>query len=174
MTVHPDAATTPSAGFEGQASTGGDASSGLLSLATAEATPRERRIALGVGAVSVLLFVVAAPYAGLWLGEVPAFVPAHESALIITSLITAIVLFGQSVRLRSFAVLALAAGYLFDALIIVPHFMSFPGVFAPGGLIGGGTQTTAWLYILWHAIFPLFVIAYALLRQAGARREGRC
>jgi len=150
----------------------GDVAANVSYLATADATPRERRVAWTVVAVSVLLFAVAVPYAKVWLGEVPAFVPAHESALIITSLITAIILLGQYMRLRSLAVLALACGYLFDALIIVPHFMSFPGVFAPGGLIGGGTQTTAWLYILWHGTFPFFVIAYALLRQADTQREG--
>ncbi|MEX0853168.1 MAG: MASE4 domain-containing protein, partial [Bauldia sp.] len=149
----------------------GDIAANMSFLATAAATPRERRLAWGVVVVSVLLFVAAVPYVKVRLVEVPAFIPSFESALIITSLITAIILFGQFVRLGSLAVLAVAAGYLFDALITVAHFVSFPGVLAPGGLIGGGPQTTAWLYVLWHAGFPLFVIAYALLPKADAQRR---
>jgi response regulator RpfG family c-di-GMP phosphodiesterase len=48
------------------------------------------------------------------------------------------------------------------------HALSFPGLFAKAGLLGAGAQTTAWLYFLWHGGFPLFVIAYALLRNDGA------
>src|SRR5262249_32711511 len=36
------------------------------------------------------------------------------------------------------------------------------------GLLGAGPQTTAWLYFLWHGAFPLFVIAYALLKDEPA------
>ena len=61
-------------------------------------------------------------------------------------------------------------GYLFTALMAVPHALSFPRLFAPDGLIGAGPQTTAWLYMIWHAGFPLAVIGYALLRD----REGAC
>jgi PAS domain S-box-containing protein len=43
--------------------------------------------------------------------------------------------------------------------------LSFPGLFAPGGLMGSGPQTTVWLYMLWHAGFPLLVIAYAFVKH---------
>ena len=74
-------------------------------------------------------------------------------------------LFSQYGRSRSLAVLVLASGYLFDALIIVPHMLTFPGVFARDGLLGAGPQTTAWLYCFWHGGFALFVVAYALLAR---------
>jgi Membrane-associated sensor, integral membrane domain len=78
-------------------------------------------------------------------------------------------LLSQFARLRSRALLILATGYLFDGLMLIPHALSFPGVFAQSGLMGAGPQTTAWLY-MWHGGFPLFVLAYALLfrRQADA------
>src|ERR1700716_2809819 len=43
--------------------------------------------------------------------------------------------------------------------------LTFPGVFAPSGLVGAGLQSTVWLYILWHGGFIMFVIAYALLKD---------
>jgi hypothetical protein len=76
--------------------------------------------------------------------KVPAFIPAYESALVFGDLITALLFLGQFSQLRSPSLLALAAGYLFDALMIIPHALSFPDLFAPMGLLGGNSQTTAW------------------------------
>lgn len=98
----------------------------------------------------------------------PAFIPSYEAALLFIDLITAILLLDQFARLRAASVLVLAAGYLFDALIIVPHALSFPGAFVPTGLLGAKEQTTAWLYVFWHGGFPLFVLGYAILRHSEA------
>lgn len=49
--------------------------------------------------------------------------------------------------------------------LITAVLLTFPGVFTPGGLLGAGLQTTNWLYVLWHAGFPLFVIAYVLSKD---------
>src|SRR3989442_11399692 len=51
------------------------------------------------------------------------------------------------------------------------HALTFPGLFSPTGLLGAGPQSTAWLYILWHGSFPLLVIAYALLKDAGRETD---
>jgi signal transduction histidine kinase/CheY-like chemotaxis protein len=139
-------------------------------LSTLPISRRERRLALIVVLISVLGFVAAVPFARLPLPKSVAFIPSYESALVIIDLITAVLLFGQFSRQRSYALLALASGYLFDALIIIPHALSFPGVFAETGLLGAGTQTTAWLYIFWHGGFPLFVLSYAVLSQREASR----
>ncbi len=50
----------------------------------------------------------------------------------------------------------------------VAHALTFPGLFAPTGLLGAGPQSTAWLYMFWHGGFPLLVIAYALLKIPDA------
>jgi hypothetical protein len=137
-------------------------------LVTALATPRERRIALIIAVVTFLAFIAAVPFVRVPLTRMPAFIPSYEAALFFIDLITAILLLDQFVRLRAASVLVLAAGYLFDALIIVPHALSFPGAFAPTGLLGAKEQTTAWLYVFWHGGFPLFVLAYAILRHREA------
>lgn len=109
--------------------------------------------------------MAAVPFVRVPLTKLPAFIPSYEAALFLIDLVTAALLYEQYVRLRSTAILALASGYLFDALIIVPHALSFPGAFAPSGLLGAGPQTTAWLYVFWHGRFPLFVMTYAVLRR---------
>lgn len=140
-----------------------------LALATARATKREKKIAGAIALLCLVVFVVAVPFVRIPLPRMPAFIPAYQAALFFIDLITAALLIDQCLRLRSFSLLVLASGYLFDALMIVPHTLSFPGAFATAGLIGGGMQTTAWLYVFWHGGFPLFVMAYALLRGSDAR-----
>jgi signal transduction histidine kinase len=131
-------------------------------LSTEPARPGAKRLALIVVGLSLLGFVVALPFVRTPLPAVPAFIPSYEAALWISDTITAVLLFCQFTRLRSRALLLLAAGYLFDALMIVPHALTFPGVFSEAGLLHAGPQTTAWIYAFWHVGFPLFVLAYAL------------
>lgn len=142
---------------------------GQAFLATAIATRRDRRVAAIMAAVAFVAFVVAVPFARVPLVRMPAFIPAYEAALILIDLVTAMLIYEQFARLRSPALLVLATGYLFDALIIVPHALTFPGAFSSTGLLGAGPQSTAWLYAFWHGGFPLFVMAYALLRHREDR-----
>ena len=128
---------------------------------------RERRVALAFVLVSVGIFLAAVPFAKVPLTPVPAFLPMYQSALVINDLITAVLLLGQFAILRSRSLLVLACGYVFSACMAVSHALSFPGLFSPTNLLGGGPQTTAWLYFLWHGGFPLFIIAYALLKDKG-------
>ncbi len=134
-------------------------------LSTLPPGPGARRLALTVFLLTVVMFLAALPFAKTPLGQVWAFIPIYESALVINDLSTAVLLFGQFAILRSPALYVLACGYVFTASITVPHALTFPGLFAPTGLLGAGTQSTAWLYMFWHGGFPLFVIAYAMLKD---------
>ena len=138
-------------------------------LLTMPARPFDRRVVLAAVAASCLIFVVVAPFARVQLPAVWAFVPSYQSALAVNDLITAVLLYAQFPTIRSRAILLLASGYLFTALMAVVHALTFPGLFAPTGLLGAGPQTTAWLYMFWHSGFPLAVIGYALVK---GRRDG--
>lgn len=129
-------------------------------LSTLRAGSGARKLAWTVLLASALVFLAAAPYAKTPLARVDAFLPIYQSALVICELITATLLFGQFTILHSRALLLLASAYLFSALMAVAHALSFPGLFAPIGLLGGGAQTTAWIYYLWHGGFPLLVCLY--------------
>jgi PAS domain S-box-containing protein len=143
-------------------------------LSTLPASRSDHVAAVAVVTVSVVLFAIAAPFAGTPLTPVPAFVASYQSALAINDLITAILLFSQFAVLRSRALLSLATGYLFTSAAAVVHALTFPGLFAPSGLLGAGTQTTIWIYMIWHGGFPLFVLGYALMKgkEGGARIRG--
>ncbi|MEH2502509.1 PAS domain S-box-containing protein [Bradyrhizobium sp. AZCC 1578] len=133
-------------------------------LSTMKATRGDRTAALAVVGFSAVLFACAVPFAGVPLAPVPAFVASYQSALAINDLITAVLLFSQFAMTRSRGLLLLASGYLFTAMAAIVHALTFPGLFAPGGLLGAGPQTTVWLYMVWHGVFPLLVLGYALLK----------
>ncbi len=133
-------------------------------LSTLPAQSGERRLALTVVLILAAFFIVTAPFAKVQLAKVFAFIPVYQTALIVTDFMTAMLLFSQLRIVRSRALMILACGYLFTAIMLIVHTLSFPGLFSETGL-GAGPQTTAWIYMFWHGGFPAFVIAYALLKN---------
>jgi PAS domain S-box-containing protein len=133
-------------------------------LSNVAPTAAQRRVALAVAAAALAIFVAAAPFADRQLPAVWAFLPIYQSIYVLVALVTATLLLAQFRQVRSRALLLLAGAYLFDALMAIAHALSFPGLFAPAGLLGAGPQTTAWLYFLWHGGFPVMVAGYALLK----------
>ena len=135
----------------------------------AQAGRAEWRFAFSTMAGLATLFAIAAPFAGVLLARVDAFIPAYQSAAAISDLITAVLLLGQYGFIRARALLVLASGYLFTAVLAVLHALSFPGLITPTGWLGAGPQTTAWLFVFWHTGLPLAVIAYVFLKASHPR-----
>jgi signal transduction histidine kinase len=130
----------------------------------------QKRLAFGVViGLLVVLYLITGPLSGIQLGAINAFIAVYATAMFATDSVTAILLYAQFSILRSRATLVIASGYLFTASIIVLYILAFPGVLAPNGLIGG-LQTSAWLYVVWHTVFPMFVILYALSKEDSSKR----
>src|SRR5712671_6558762 len=138
-----------------------------LTLAALPPGRAQKRLALAIVLASlVAFFITAGPLSTFQLGRIDAFVPAYGTSIFVNDLITAVLLFNQFAILRSRALLVIASGYLFTALMVIPWTLTFPGAFTPSGLLGAGLQTTNWLYNLWHVGFPTFVLVYVLLKDA--------
>jgi signal transduction histidine kinase len=143
-----------------------------LSVASVPATPGQRRVAVA--------FTVAIACAGVvigYVGMVPmprsdGFIPAVQAIIAAIDFITAVLLFAQYTTERSRALLVLGAGYLFICLIVVGQTLTFPGAFAPDGLLGAGRQTAAWLYVVWHLALPITGFAYAWLKSKPLAAAG--
>ena len=143
---------------------------GLLSTLPARAD--QRRAASVVELVSCLVFFALVPFVRTQLPRIDAFIPAYQAALVVSDLVTAILLLGQFGVLGSRALLVLATGYLFTAFMATVHALTFPGLFTPTGLLDAGPDSTAWIYMFWHAGFPFAVIFYALLKRADTAGAG--
>jgi len=134
-----------------------------LSIATMEPTLRQQRLALAIIGMLCIGFAAIAPFAAKQVVQVGSFVPTVEAIIFVTSLTTAVLLFSQFSILGLRELLLLASGYLFTASIVIPHALSYPGAFAPQGLLGPGIQATPWLYTFWHFGFSAAVLGYACL-----------
>jgi signal transduction histidine kinase len=136
----------------------------------ADLPPSQGQIRLAIALVVALLvaFGVTFPFLNIPLQRVDAFIPALEATCVIGDLVTATLLYVQFSISRRWALLVLSSGFLFTALIIIPHALTFPGAFAPTGLLGAKLQSTAYLYMFWKIGLPLAVILYALLKGANS------
>src|ERR1700740_3830147 len=140
------------------------------------ATNRQRKIALGAIITMALSFAITLPFANVQLIRVEAFVLAIQSVMCAADLLTAALLFSQYSVYPQRALLALASGYVFSGLFAFLDASAFPGAFVRSGLlyVGDELNTAPWLFVFWHAVFPLAVILYALSKDAGtAERPGR-
>jgi signal transduction histidine kinase len=130
-------------------------------------TVRQSWSALAAAVAALVGFGFAAPFVARPLSELNALFPSLDAIVFVTELITSALLFAQFSIFGSPALFALASGYLFTALIVVPHALTFRGAFSPTGLLGAGIQTGSWLFIFWHVGFAVALLAYALLRKKG-------
>jgi PAS domain S-box-containing protein len=145
--------------------TGRDHTGAETSLLSLPPTHRQTRWAIAVGVCQVAALSLLAPFAKTQLAEIDAFIPAFAGVIFVTNLVTSVLLFSQFAICRLRALLVLACGYLFSALMIIPYTLTFPGAFSPTGLLGAGLQTTASLYWFWHFLFPFALLGYGLMRD---------
>ncbi|MBV8666636.1 MAG: MASE4 domain-containing protein [Burkholderiaceae bacterium] len=141
-------------------------------LSTLSTGKSERRLARGAVLASAAIFAVLLSFAKQPMPPAKTFVPVYGAVLAVNDLITAVLLFGQCVILRSNALYCLACTYLFAALMAIAHTLTFSNSLSGNGVLGAGPQTTVWLYVLWHAGFPLGVIAYAMHDRSQPRCAG--
>jgi PAS domain S-box-containing protein len=142
-------------------------------LSTACAGQADRRLAIPTVLLLAAMFAIIVPFAKHQLGSIPALIPSHLTAVAITDLLTAGLLLAKFNITRSRALLVLGCGYLFTACMIIPYALSFPGLFSEAGILpSSGSQTTVWLYLFWHAGFPLVLIVFSLMKANDrAKRE---
>ena len=144
----------------------------VISLSNLPATLQQRRFVL-VATLSLLVAcALATPFANVPLSRFNAFIPSIDALIFVNDLITAVLLYAQYSIFPSRAILALASGYLFTALIVIPHALTFPGAFAPTGLLGASLQSSVWLYFFWHLGSAAAVLSYACLKNGDHPNGG--
>ncbi len=115
-------------------------------LATLPPSQRQIRLALGIVVALLVALILTTPFANTQLPRVDAFTPALDTAIAINDIITSALMFAQFFIVDRRAIFVLATGYLYTGLMAIAHMLTFPGAFAPTGLLGAGLQSTAWLY----------------------------
>ncbi|OJA81776.1 hypothetical protein BGV71_14625 [Burkholderia ubonensis] len=119
--------------------------------------------------VILLSLGIAAPHANVALPAVEPFMPMCALTVFTTAGIAAFFLGAQFAVTRQPVLGALGGAYAFTALAVALQLLTFPGVFAPHGLLGALPQSAAWMWIFWHAGFPSFVLLALFARERMAR-----
>ena len=125
-------------------------------LATLTPTLGQRRLALAVAGVLLVAFGAVVPFANVHLPRVDTFISSYLGVFCVNELLTAALLFSQFSISRLRALLVLASGYLFAALIAISQALAFSHVFS---------ASVPWIYFFWHFGFPLALLAYAWLKD---------
>ncbi len=142
---------------------------GFLVLSTLPPSRAQKRLALTVLLGLLVTFILAAgPLSHVRVGDIVVFPPAYATALLLSETITAVLLFGQFSIVRTGALLVISSGYCFTVFMLILWTMTFP--FTGKGLVGG-LQSPPYIYFYWHVGFPIFVIVYALTKDADPNRR---
>lgn len=117
-------------------------------------------------AVAILLLAgVVAAFGPLQLAAFPQFATFQAGFVFVVDAITGWVLLGQFHYRRQPIYALLACAYLFNALVMVPFLLTFPGALLAQGGVLGGSQSSIWVWHLWHTLFPALVIASLLVES---------
>ncbi len=129
--------------------------------------PRRQDVRFCVAIVGTLFacLLIALPVRNVRLHEINGFIPMIDAIMCVGELIVTAHIFAQGAVFRSRALMVLAAAFVFAALLLVPHALTFPGAFSPGGLLDAGVNTSAWIFTVRRAAFPIAVILYVQLKQ---------
>ena len=113
--------------------------------------------------VSLIGLAVVLPQRNTPWPQLTAFIPADDTGLALIDMITAMLLIGQFVQLRTPSLLPLACGYLFACFSVIAHLLSYAESLRALRPELANPQSTAWIGVFWHGLFPIFVLTYALL-----------
>ncbi|HEX3465986.1 MAG TPA: SpoIIE family protein phosphatase [Candidatus Elarobacter sp.] len=141
----------------------------IENIATAPATPLDRRTALVTTAALLLLFVFSIPFGRHRLGQVEAFLPIVVGASIVALLLTAVLFYVQYRIERDAKLALLAMAYVFAAAATTFYVLTFPRLFTDFGLLGAGLQTAAWWYAIGHIGFAALIVAQEAVDRFGLR-----
>lgn len=114
----------------------------------------------------IALFILAGCFASymsktVW-SIVPGFIAMCGVSIFFTSLQTAFLLYNQSKLEQDSSVVFLSIGYLAVSLLSLARIIFFPGVILDSSHLDINNQITAWIWTIWHLIFPSAIILYSL------------
>jgi two-component sensor histidine kinase len=137
------------------------------SITAIPANARQRKLALRVFILLVVIAVVNAAFSLMPLDPVHSFLPIIQAVMCTASLLTAVFLLVQYSLYPQRALLALAGGFMFSGLFALMHTLAFPSAHNGDVLIGDVINSPTWLIAFWQGTFALAVIVYALSKDAG-------
>lgn len=135
------------------------------------AGPLTLRRAAAMVLVIISIATVVVALGAVPLPTYPQFVTFHAAFVFLVDAITAYLLFGQFFYRRLPLYLLLGAAFLFNALVMVVFLLSFPGALQAAGGVIGASQSSIWVWHLWHILFPLLIAVALLVHRRDPNAE---
>ena len=145
----------------------------IATLATCQATSIDRALVIALCAGMVAITLASWPLADRPMQRLPGTVAFQAGLVIAFDGITALLLLYQFTLLRLASLLILGGAYLFNAVMALPQFLTFPDGLGTAARI---PQTSPWLWMVWHGGFALCALGYLLVVSRGdaaLQRPGR-
>lgn len=133
----------------------------LKTIIERPASARQTRVVALACVAMLALAVLLTIFGREALRPIATYIPLITGALIVTYVISAVLLFMQSVDAGLRRLYIAGCGFLFCALLMIPYLAVFRGAFG-GDTSWEDLQLTAALWLIWHVSFPAFMIAAAL------------
>jgi signal transduction histidine kinase/ActR/RegA family two-component response regulator len=112
------------------------------------------------------------PFAGNPGPEIPGIIAVFATTVFVTELCTSLLLFVYFRANPHWSLLILGSAFLYSALMVVPHLLTFPGaVLTSQALVGGSRQTTGYIFVSWVAGFALLTFVSVLIEARTSRQE---
>src|SRR5215470_14403155 len=112
------------------------------------------------------------PFAGYPGPKVPGISVLFAATILATELPTSLLLF---VRFRAnphWSLLILGSAFLYSALMVVPHLLTFPGaVLMDQKLIGGSQQASSYIFVSWIIGFALLTFVSVIFETCASRHQ---
>ncbi|RYD98772.1 MAG: GHKL domain-containing protein [Sphingomonadales bacterium] len=140
-----------------------------LGLFDTEPAREEIRLGLVLAGLLFVALVILSALPHIRLRQIDPFIPMVDAIMFFGDLMTAALLYVQAAVFRSRALSLLASGYVLTGLLLIAHALTFPGAFAPDGLLGARLNTTAWISVAWRATPLVAIILYAVLKRKDSK-----
>src|SRR5262245_5743328 len=104
--------------------------------------------------------------------EIPGITALFVATVFATELSTSFLLFVHFRANPHWSLLTLGSAFLYSALMVVPHLLTFPGaVLEDHALVGSSRQAPGYIFVSWIAGFALLTFVSVLFEARASRRQ---
>src|SRR5215475_13140125 len=112
------------------------------------------------------------PFAGNPGPEIPGIIAVFATTVFVTELCTSLLLFAYFRAHPHWSLLILGSAFLYSALMVVLHLLTFPGaVLTSQALVGVSRQATGYIFVSWVAGFALLTFVSVLFEARASRHQ---
>lgn len=132
-------------------------------LINPEVSRFERTFVFSLIFILYFIFAFVSSFNKVEHSAIPGFISICGISIFIISLQTAFLLYNQSKIRFDSSVALLSSGYLFISFLVLGRIVFLPGTLFSTDYIHEDSQVAAWLWTIWHLIFPVYIILYSLI-----------